>query len=81
MPSRAAMIAPATSPSEMNLIRAPAALTSSASVSCRGRSRMQTVRSATFSPLARAMAFRFVRIGALMSMTSAESGPTTSFSM
>ena len=39
-------------------MRAPAARTSSARASWRGRSRMQTVRSATFSPLARAIALR-----------------------
>ena len=40
MPSRAAMMAPATSPSVMNLIRAPVARTSSTISACRGRSRM-----------------------------------------
>ena len=45
VPSRAAMIAPATSPSAMNLIRAPASRTSLTRPSWRGRSRMTTVTS------------------------------------
>ena len=56
VPSRAAMIAPATSPSEMNLMRAPVSRISRTMSSWRGRSRMQTVTSSGFSPFALATA-------------------------
>jgi len=42
---------------------------------------MQTLTSATSVPFARAMRRTFSLIGAVMSMTSAASGPTASFSM
>ena len=45
VPSRTAMIEPATSPSEMNLIRAPVSRISLTMPSWRGRSRMTTVTS------------------------------------
>ena len=45
VPSRAAMIAPATSPSVIRWIRAPVSRTCAISSSCRGRSRMTTVTS------------------------------------
>ena len=51
VPSRAAMIAPATSPSTMNLIRAPVARISSASCSCRGRSSSTTATSSGLTAL------------------------------
>ena len=78
---RAAEMAPAMSPSEMNWIRAPAGRTSSTSAWCRGRSRMQTVTSETLERLALAMRRRFSVAPALMSITSAQSGPTAIFSM
>ena len=81
VPSRAAMIAPATSPSVISLIRAPAARTSAMSCSCRGRSRMTTVTSCVEQPLARATA-RMLSLGvASMSTTSAAVGPVTSLDM
>ncbi len=72
--SRAAMMAPATSPSSRNLIRAPVARTRpTSSSSWRGRSRMQTVSSVTSEPLALAMRRRFSSIGASKSTTAAAS--------
>ena len=73
--------AAATSPSVIRRMRAPRRRTSAISFSCRGRSRMMTVRSFTSMPLARATAFRFSSTGALMSMTSRASGPTAILSM
>ena len=81
VPSRAAAIAPATSPSVMNLIRAPASRTSRTSCSCRGRSRMQTVTSPVEQCLALATRRMFSAIGAVMSIASAASGPVAIFSM
>ena len=81
MPSRAAAIAPATSPSVMNLIRAPASRTSRTSCSCRGRSRMQTVTSPAEPRLALATRRMFSATGAVMSMTSAAIGPVAILSM
>ena len=79
--SRAAMIAPATSPSEMNRSRAPASRTSAASWWWRGRSSMTTVTSSTVSFLALAIRLMFSATGRRMSTTSAASGPVTSLSM
>ena len=81
MPSRAAMIASATSPSPMNLIRAPASRTWRTRFSCRGRSRMQTVTSSTVTPFALATRAMFSAGGAVMSTTPAASAPVASFSM
>ena len=81
MPGRAAEIAPATSPSEMKLIRAPASRTSRTRSSCRGRSRMHTVTSETSLLFALATRRMFSAIGAVRSITSAASGPTAIFSM
>ena len=63
VPSRAAMIAPATSPSVMNLIRAPVARISSTSSSCRGRSSTTTVTSSGLVPLALATWWMFSATG------------------
>ena len=81
VPERADMMAPATSPSLMNLIRAPASRTSWTSCLCRGRSRITTVTSCGDLPLARATARTLSATGAAMSTTSAASGPVASFSM
>ena len=81
VPSRAAAMAPATSPSVMNLMRAPASRTSCTSCSCRGRSRMQTVTSPRELFFALATRRMFSAIGAVMSTTSAASGPVAIFSM
>ena len=81
VPSLAAITAPATSPSEMNLIRAPASRTCLTRSSCRGRSRMQTVTSSGDAPFAFATAWMLYDGGAVMSTASAASGPVTSFSM
>ena len=78
---RAAMMAPATSPSVMNLIIAPVARISSASCSWRGRSSRTTLTSSGRLPLALATAATFSATEARMSTTSAASGPVTSFSM
>ncbi len=69
MPSRAAMMAPATSPSVMSLIRAPAARTSAISSACRGRSRMMTVTSCGEQCFARATAATLSAGGASTSTT------------
>ena len=63
VPWRAAMIAPATSPSTMNLIRAPVARISAASSSCRGRSSSTTVTSSGVLPLALATWWMFSATG------------------
>ncbi len=81
MPSRAAMIAPATSPSVMSWIRAPAARTSVMRSACRGRSRMTTVTSCGEQPLALATLPMLCATGASMSTTSAATGPVTSLDM
>ena len=81
MPSRAAMIAPATSPSVISLIRAPVSRTSAIRSACRGRSRMITVTSCGEQCLARATAATLARGGASMSTASAASGPVTSLDM
>ena len=73
---RHAEIAPATSPSVISRIRAPASRTSAISCSCRGRSRMHTVMSDTDRFLALATWRMFSPIGAVMSMASTASGPT-----
>jgi hypothetical protein len=75
------MMAPATSPSVMNLMRAPVARTSSTIAACRGRSRITTVTSSGDSFFARATRRTFSPTGRRMSTTSAASGPVTSFSM
>ena len=80
-PARAAEIAPATSPSTMNLIRAPVSRISSTSLSWRGRSSTITVMSEAVVALALATAAMFSATGRRMSTTSAASGPVTSFSM
>jgi hypothetical protein len=78
---RAAAIAPATSPSVMNVIRAPASRTWRTKSLCRGRSRMQTVMSEMFIRLALATRLMFSATGADRSMASAASGPVAIFSM
>ena len=78
---RAAMMAPATSPSEMNLIIAPVARISSTSLAWRGRSRSTTVTSVALLPLALATWWMFSATGKRRSTTSAASGPVTSLSM
>ncbi len=75
------MIAPATSPSVMSLIRAPAARTCSMSSACRGRSRMTTVMSCGEQALARATAAMLAAGGALTSTIPAASGPVASLFM
>ncbi len=72
---RQAEIAPATSPSEISRIRAPAARTSSISLACRGRSRMQTVTSETDALRTLAIRWMLAAMGEVMSMKSATSGP------
>ncbi len=81
VPARAAISAPATSPSVMNLIRAPASRTSRTSPSWRGRLRITTVTSLTGIPLAWATATRFSATVWRRSTAAAASGPTASFSM
>ena len=81
VPSRAAMIAPATSPSVIRWIRAPAARTALISPSCRGRSRMTTVTSCGVMPFALATAAMFAAGGASRSTTPAASGPVASLVM
>ena len=81
VPGRAAEIAPATSPSVMNRMRAPASRTSCTSCSWRGRSRIHTVTSSGCPCLAFATRRTFSATGAVMSMTSAASGPVAIFSM
>ena len=78
---RAAAIAPATSPSEISLIRAPVSRTRAFSSAWRGRSSMHTVRSDTDDFFALATLRRFSDTGAVMSIASAASGPTAIFSM
>ena len=63
LPGRAAEIAPATSPSTMNLIRAPVARISSTSAWCRGRSSSTTVTSEGLVPLALATWWMFSATG------------------
>ena len=79
--ARAAMIAPATSPSVIRWIRAPAARTAAIRPSCRGRSRITTVTSSGEMPLALATAAMLAAGGALMSTTAAASGPVASLVM
>jgi hypothetical protein len=74
-------MAPATSPSGMRRMRAPASRTSLMSASWRGRSRMTAVTSRTCSPFALATASRLSVTERLMSMTLAASGPTAILSM
>src|SRR5215471_15671592 len=74
VPSRAAMIAPATSPSVMSWIRAPAARTSEISSACRGRSRMTTVTSCEEHALALATLAMLCATGASRSTTSGADG-------
>jgi hypothetical protein len=81
VPSVAAMIAPATSPSVRNLIRAPVARISSASCWCRSRSSITTVTSWMSEFFALATRRMFSDTGSRMSTTSAASGPVTSLSM
>ena len=71
MPSRAAVMAPATSPSDRRWTRAPVFRTRSTTSSCRGRSRIITVTSLIASRLARATILMFVSIGAVMSIDRA----------
>ena len=78
---RAAAIAAATSPSMMNLTRAPAARISSTSGSCRGRSSTHTVTWLTGFSSALATSLTFCSTGRRRSTYSAASGPTTIFSM
>ena len=79
VPSRAAMMAPATSPSVIRWIRAPRARTSSISSACRGRSRMTTVTSYGEQPLATAATL--AAGGASMSTMPAAWRPVASLSM
>ncbi|CAM5699613.1 hypothetical protein SVIOM74S_06916 [Streptomyces violarus] len=81
VPSRSARIEPATSPSEISLIRAPVSRISLMMPSCRGRSRITTVTSSGADRLALATRRMFTDTGALMSTKSAASGPVTSLSM
>ena len=81
VPSRAAMIAPATSPSVIRWIRAPVSRTCVISSWCRGRSRMTTVTSCGTHPLALATAAMLAAGGAVMSTTSAAAGPVASLDM
>ncbi len=78
---RAAEIAPATSPSVMNWMRAPVRRISLTRSECRGRSSTHTVTSVTSMPFAAATRRMLSATGIVMSMTSAASGPTASFSM
>ena len=78
---RAATMAPATSPSLMNLMRAPASRISCTRAAWRGRSSTQTVTSLLLMPLALATRAMFLDTGRRMSTWSAASGPATSFSM
>ncbi len=78
---RATEIAPATSPSVMKWMRAPVRRMSLTRSACRGRSSTQTVTSLTPMPFAAATLRMLSATGIVMSMTSAASGPTTSFSM
>ena len=78
---RAAAMAPAMSPSEMNRMPAPTRRISRTSPSCRGRSRTQTVTSATSVSLTSAIRRRLSATPALMSIASAYAGPTAIFSM
>ena len=75
------MIAPATSPSVMYLMRAPVSRMSSTSLAWRGRSSSTTVTSWMERPLALATRAMFSFTGRRMSTTSAASGPVTSLSM
>ena len=81
VPSLAAMMAPATSPSVIRWIRAPAARTAAIRPSCRGRSRMTTVTSCGVMPFALATAAMLTAGGASMSTTAAASGPAASLVM
>ena len=74
-------IAPATSPSVISRMRAPAARTSAMSFRCRGLSRMQTVISDAVALRILATRPMFSPIGAVMSIASAASGPTAILSM
>src|SRR3954447_8756606 len=74
-------MAPATSPSGIRRMRAPAARTSAMSSLWRSRSRMTAVRSRTSRPTALATCSRFSVGDRLMSMAPAASGPTAIFSM
>ena len=81
VPGQAVEMAPATSPSGMSRMRAPASRTSSISSSWRSRSRITAVRSRMCSPLASATAPRFSVGDLVMSMQSAAAGPVAIFSM
>src|SRR5207248_1989744 len=75
VPSRAAMIAPATSPSVIRWILAPVSRTCAISFSCRGRSRMTTVTSCGEHALALATAAILAAGDAVMSTMPAAAGP------
>ena len=77
----AVAMAPATSPSPIRRMRAPAARISATRSSWRGRSRIVAVTSVTSMPFAVATARRFSVTLAWMSTTPAASGPTAIFSM
>ena len=77
----AATIAPATSPSVIRKTRAPASRTSAIKPSWRGRARTVTATSSGRFPLAFATWRMFSATGALMSITSAASGPVAILSM
>ncbi len=74
-------IAALTSPSPISLIRAPVARTSAISFSWRGRFRMITVRSSTYTPLRSAIARRFCEGLLFKSMAPLAEGPTAILSM
>ena len=77
----AVAMAPATSPSVINRMRAPLDRTSSIRSPWRGRSRITAVTSRTDSPLASAMARRLSVTDCSRLTLPAASGPTASFSM
>ena len=81
VPSRAAMIAPATSPSVIRWILAPVSRTCAISFSCRGRSRMTTVTSCGEHALALATAATLAAGDAVMSTMPAAAGPVASLFM
>lgn len=81
VPGLTAAIAPATSPSVMRRMRAPASRTSSMYFWWRGRSRIVIVMFEVSVPFAFAARRMFSPIGRRRSTTSAISAPTASFSM
>ena len=78
---QAAEMAPATSPSGMSRMRAPASRHSLMMPACRSRSRMTAVTSSTSLRSAFDTHFRLALTEAVRSMASAASGPVAIFSM